>query len=190
MVRLALPGLMMVEAEVLAFEILTLASSHLGTTALAAQSVLASTASLTWQIPFPLSIATSTRIANLIGATLADAARTTAKVGFVLSICVGLFNLIVISSLKDFVPRLFSSDPHVWAMAAEVLPLCAAFQLFDALAANCNGILRGLGRQVIGGYVQLACYYIVAIPISLGTAFAAGWGLSGLWSGVALALCL
>ena len=41
MVRLALPGLVMIEAEVLAFEILTLAASYFGTTHLAAQSVLA-----------------------------------------------------------------------------------------------------------------------------------------------------
>lgn len=65
----------MVEAECLAFEILTLASSYFGTTHLAAQSVLATIATFTFQIPFPISIAASTRIANLIGATLADAAK-------------------------------------------------------------------------------------------------------------------
>lgn len=68
--------------------------------------------------------------------------------------------------------------------------MCAAFQLFDALAANCNGILRGLGRQEVGGYVQLFCYYVIAMPISMGTAFGLGWGLWGLWTGVALALGL
>ncbi|KMU81839.1 MatE family transporter [Coccidioides immitis RMSCC 3703] len=83
MVRLALPGFLMVEAEVLAFELLTLASSYFGTTALAAQSVLATISSIAFQIPFPLSIAGSTRIANLIGATLTDAARTSAKVNMV-----------------------------------------------------------------------------------------------------------
>ncbi len=68
MVRLALPGLLMVEAEVLAFEILTLAASYFGTSYLAAQSVLSTIAGITFQIPFPISIAASTRIANLIGA--------------------------------------------------------------------------------------------------------------------------
>src|ERR1700693_3701145 len=76
MVTLALPGLLMVEAEFLAFEILTLASSYFGTTHLAAQSILSTLTALTFQIPFPISIAASTRVANLIGATLTDAART------------------------------------------------------------------------------------------------------------------
>ncbi|PGH18420.1 hypothetical protein AJ79_00489 [Helicocarpus griseus UAMH5409] len=190
MVRLALPGFLMVEAEVLAFEILTLAASYFGTTALAAQSVLSTISSITFQIPFPLSIAGSTRIANLIGATLTDAARTSAKVVMVGAVLIGLLNITILSSLRNQIPTLFTSDEEVASMVAKILPLCASFQLFDALAANCNGILRGLGRQEIGGYVQLFCYYAVAMPISMGTAFGLGWTLWGLWAGVAVALLL
>lgn len=190
MIRLALPGLLMVEAECLAFEILTLASSYFGTTHLAAQSVLSTISSLTWQIPFPISIAASTRIANFIGATLVGAAKTNAKVAFVAAFAVGIFNVVLLSSLRNYIPQLFTSDHEVIALVAGVLPLCAAFQLFDALAASCNGILRGLGRQEVGGWVQLFCYYVVAMPISMGTAFGLHWELYGLWSGVALALGL
>lgn len=190
MIRLALPGLIMVEAECLAFELLTLASSYLGTTVLAAQSILSTITTLTFQVPFPLSIAGSTRVANLIGATLVGAARTAAKVSLSGAVIVGLMNMTLLSSLRSYIPRLFTSDDEVIAMVARVLPLCAAFQLFDSLAANCNGILRGLGRQEIGGYVQVFCYYAVAMPISMGTTFLLNWSLMGLWSGVAIALFL
>jgi MATE family multidrug resistance protein len=165
MIKLALPGLIMVLAEFLAFEILTLSSSWLGPTELAAQSVLGSVTGITFQIPFPMSVAASTRIANLIGATLAVPAKMAAKVAIV-----------------DYIPRLFTPDEDVIRMVSALLPLCATFQVFDALAANCNGILRGLGRQEIGGYVGLFAYYVVGIPISFGTGFGAGWGLYGLWS--------
>ncbi|RMZ90373.1 hypothetical protein DV736_g2411, partial [Chaetothyriales sp. CBS 134916] len=190
MVKLALPGVVMIEAEVLAFEILTFASSYFGTEALAAQSVLATLTSLTFQIPFPLSIAGSTRVANLIGATLVDAAKVSTKVTISLAVVVGIFNITLLSALKDYIPKLFTDDAEVVRIVASILPLCAAFQLFDALAASCNGILRGLGRQEFGGYVQLFCYYVFAMPISFGTAFGWGWGLEGLWTGVALALGL
>jgi MATE family multidrug resistance protein len=190
MIRLALPGLLMVEAECLAFEVLTLGSSYLGTTPLAAQSVLATISSITFQIPFTLSISASTRVANLIGASLVPAARVTAKVAMWGAVIVGLGNMILISSLRYYIPHLFTSEEEVIELVARVLPLCAAFQLFDALAANCNGILRGLGRQEIGGYVQLFCYYAIAMPISFGTSFGLHWGLFGLWTGVAIALCL
>jgi len=190
MVKLALPGVIMIEAECLAFEVLTFAASYFGTTVLAAQSVLATLTSLTFQIPFPLSIAGSTRVANLIGATLVDAAKVSTRVTFIAAIIVGVLNVTLLSSLKDYIPRLFTSDPEVVEIVSAILPLCAAFQLFDALAASCNGILRGLGRQEFGGYVQLFCYYVFAMPISFGTAFGLGWGLWGLWTGVALALGL
>jgi multidrug resistance protein, MATE family len=103
---------------------------------------------------------------------------------------VGVFNVILLSSLRSYIPQLFTNDQGVVDLVASVLPLCAAFQLFDALAANCNGLLRGLGRQEIGGWVNLFCYYVIAMPISFGTAFGLGWELYGLWSGVALALGL
>ena len=80
MIRLALPGMIMVVAEWFAFEILTLASGRMGVEFLAAQSVLVTVTGTTFQLPFPLSIAGSTRIANLIGAKLVDAAKTSAKV--------------------------------------------------------------------------------------------------------------
>lgn len=100
----------------------------------------------------------------------------------------GMFNVILLSSLRNYIPQLFTNDQGVSDLVARVMPLCAAFQLFDALAANCNGLLRGLGRQEIGGYVNLFCYYVIAMPISFYTAFSLDWELQGLWSGVALAL--
>lgn len=190
MIRLAIPGVIMVEAECLAFEILTFASSYFGVEVLAAQSILATLTNITFQMPFPLSIAASTRVANLIGATLVDAAKMTTKVAFCGAVLIGVFNVVLLSALKDYIPRLFTSDAEVVRLTSAVLPLCAAFQLFDALAALCNGTLRGLGRQHFGGYVQLFCYYVIAMPISMGTAFGLGWHLWGLWTGVAIALGL
>jgi MATE family multidrug resistance protein len=214
MIKLALPGLLMVEAEFLAFEILTLASSYFSTTHLAAQSILSTLTALTFQIPFPISIAASTRVANLIGATLSEAAKTSAKVcreafsdlqlllnmpsrtnwshqvAFFAASLVGIFNVILLSALRNYIPQLFTNDADVVALVARVLPICAAFQLFDALAANCNGLLRGLGKQEIGGWVNLFCYYAIAMPISFGTAFGLDWELEGLWTGVAIALGL
>jgi len=80
MIRLAIPGMIMIEAEYLSFEILALASSQLGTSELAAQTVLSTLISIAYQLPFALSVAASTRVANLIGAGLVDAAKISAQV--------------------------------------------------------------------------------------------------------------
>ncbi|KAI9893801.1 MAG: hypothetical protein M1814_006018 [Vezdaea aestivalis] len=190
MMKLALPGLLMVEAEFLAFEVLTLISAWFGTTALAAQSVLSTITAITFQIPFPLSVAASTRIANLIGATLTDAAKIAARVGLGAAFIVGCFNMILLLALREHIPKLFTSDEDVILLVKNTLPVVIAFQLFDALSALCSGILRGIGRQEVGGYVNLFCYYVVALPVSVGTGFGLGWELYGLWAGPAIALLL
>ena len=83
-----------------------------------------------------------------------------------------------------------TNDPDVVDFVEITLPLVAVMQLFDGLAACCNGILRGIGRPSFGGWVNLSCYYIVALPVSLWTTFGLLWGLMGLWVGVTLALMI
>ncbi|KAK2001610.1 MATE efflux family protein [Colletotrichum falcatum] len=190
MLRLALPGMIMIEAEYMAFEVLTLFSSHFGPSYLAAQSVVVTLCAITFQIPFPVSIAASTRIANLIGAGLVDAAKTTGKVAFVAALVVGIFNVIWFGSLRFHLPRLFTNDDEVISIVADVLPLCAVMQVFDGLSAGAHGLLRGIGRPSIGGYANISVYYLIAIPLSFGTAFGLGWKLKGLWLGVTVGLAL
>ncbi|KAL2761148.1 hypothetical protein ACRALDRAFT_2117837 [Sodiomyces alcalophilus JCM 7366] len=190
MLRLALPGMIMLQAEYMAFEVLTLASSRFGPTYLAAQSVVATIASISYQIPFPVSIAASTRIANLIGAGLVDAAKTTGRVTIGVVAVVGLLNLTLYSTLRYQIPLLFTRDPAVIEILAATLPLIGLMQVVDALCAGAHALLRGIGRPSIGGYANLFGYYGVALPISFGTAFGLGWKLEGLWLGVTVGLAV
>ncbi|KPM38884.1 putative transporter [Neonectria ditissima] len=184
MIRLALPGMIMVEAEWLAFEIMTLMSSRFGSEYLAAQSVLATVTTISYQIPFPVSIAASTRIANLIGAGLVDAAKTTGVVAFAAACVIGMFNLALYGGLRYYIPLLFTTDPEVIELVATVIPIVAVMQVFDGLAAGAGGILRGIGKQAMGGPANIFAYYALSLPLSLGLAFGLDWRLSGLWIGV------
>ncbi|KAI5868473.1 multidrug and toxin extrusion protein [Durotheca rogersii] len=190
MVRLALPGMVMVMAEWLAFEILTLVSSQFGTSYLAAQSILVTVTSTTFMIPFPVSIAASTRIANLIGARLITAAKTSARVAFWIGCIIGLFNLTVLASFRYKLPLLFTQDEEVISIVANAMPFVAVMQVFDSLAAVAHGLLRGIGKQSFGGYANLSIYYLIAMPISFATAFALDWKLAGLWLGTMVGLAL
>lgn len=163
MVKLGFSGFLMIIAEFLAFEILTLASSYLSNTTLAAQAALASLAMVTFQIPFPISIAGSTRLANLIGAGLPGAAKICIQVTLMLTFAAGLLNMVLLTSLRDYIPKLFTDDTEVRAAIINVLPIFAGFQLFDAGVASVNGIMRGMGRQGLGSWVNMCCYYLVSI---------------------------
>ncbi len=67
MVKLALPALLLVVAESIGFEILTLLAGVNGTAELGAQALLATLCSFIFKVPFSMGIAASTQIANLPG---------------------------------------------------------------------------------------------------------------------------
>lgn len=100
----------------------------------------------------------------------------------------GLFNLTLLSVFRYQIPLLFTQDGEVIRLVAQTLPICAVMQLFDGMAAVSHGLLRGIGRQGFGGYANLVCYYLVALPISFGLGFGLDWQLNGLWFGVTIGL--
>ncbi|KAF2793720.1 MATE efflux family protein [Melanomma pulvis-pyrius CBS 109.77] len=184
MVRLSIPGIIMVEAEWFAFDILTFSASYLSTAHLAAQSVVMTTCVVMYHIPFSVSVAVSTRLGNLIGAGSIQAARIATRTYVVIFIVMGLVDAALITSTRNLLPSAFSDDPEVVRIAAGVMPVLAAFQIFDATTALVNSILRGLGRQTIGGYVNLFVYYLIAVPLALFLCFGKPeLKLAGLWIG-------
>lgn len=165
MIRLAIPGLIMLLAELMCYELLMIAASYMSTTHFAAQSVSDLLCTIAFQIPFAMSIASSTRIANLIGAAQPKAARISGRVSVVAACVIGTFDALLLGVLRNSIPRLFTSNPDVTALVSRVLVLVAAFQLFDSLATACNGILKVVGRQKIGSWVNLFGYYIVILHL-------------------------
>ncbi|CAI4039411.1 hypothetical protein SMKI_08G0750 [Saccharomyces mikatae IFO 1815] len=190
MINLAIPGVVMVEAEFLGFEVLTIFASHLGTDALGAQSIVATIASLAYQVPFSISVSTSTRVANFIGASLYDSCMVTCRVSLLLSFVCSSMNMFVICRYKEQIAALFSTENGVVQMVVDTLPLLAFMQLFDAFNASTAGCLRGQGRQKIGGYINLVAFYCLGVPMAYVLAFIYHLGVGGLWLGITSALVM
>ncbi|KAH7013096.1 multidrug and toxin extrusion protein 2 [Ilyonectria destructans] len=190
MIKLAFPGFLMLEAEFLAFEVLTLAASYLSTTQLAAESIVGPLIALTFQAPFALAIAASTQIANLIGGGAPNQAKQCATIAAYGACFIGALNFVFMIRLGGSAAGWLTSDESVVEQVIQVIPIIATFQLFDSLAITFNGILRSLGKQSVGGLISVFCYYIIAMPISFMTAFWLRWELFGLWTGIAVALGL
>ncbi|RKP31385.1 ethionine resistance protein [Metschnikowia bicuspidata] len=192
LVTLAVPGWIMLEAEFLAFEILTLIASYLGTKKLGAQAVGLTIASLTYQVPFAIGIASSTRIANYLGAGLGDSAKTTTKVAISFGFLISVLNFSIIYIFQTPIASLFTKDDKVIAIIKDVMWLVALMQISDATNAISAGCLRGQGQTKIGGIVNLISYYIIGIPLSIYLALFSPWkgSLSGLWIGTTVALSI
>lgn len=190
MFNLALPGIIMVEAEFLGFEILTIFASRIGTAPLGAQSIVSTVASLAYQVPFSISVSTSTRVANFIGASLYKSCIITCKVSLILSFVCSSMNMLIIFTFKKQIAALFSSESDVVELVISTLPILAFMQLFDAFNASTAGCLRGQGRQKIGGYINLFAFYCIGIPMAYCLTFYLNAGVSGLWYGITCALIM
>ncbi|KAK6581736.1 hypothetical protein PZA11_005433 [Diplocarpon coronariae] len=209
MIRIAVPGMIMYVTEFAAEEVLTLAAAQFGTSQLAAQSVLVTLVQITYIVPLGASIAASIRVANWIGARASGAAKFSAKVvgsspsgslvlvdfnarlqavvfGFVLSSS----NTVLLFSLRNQLPYLFTRDPEVVVAVVKSIPIISCMLVFDTMAAFSHGLLRAIGCQGFGSYVNLVAYYVIALPISFSTAFMLDWKIYGLWTGMATGLCL
>lgn len=150
-------------------------------------------------------MAASSRIGNLLGyASIqneADPARARHSISrlkiasqsaVILATALGVLIASLLMLFRTSFGGLFSNEEATIAKVASVLPLVAAFQIFDGWAAANGGTLRGMGKQHVGAAANLISYYLIALPLGFFLAFrvGSGLGLNGLWIGNALALGL
>lgn len=188
MISLSIPGVLMVEAEWLAFEIITFTASTFGTEVLAAQSIVSTTCVLLYQIPFAMLIAASTRIAWYIGAATKKAAVLATRAAMSAAVVFGAINCTILFTFRRFFASLYTDDPLVIEIADKVLIVGAVYQINDFLSCVTSGVLRGQGRQKIGGILNLVSYYLIALPCAFMFAFYFQLELLGLWLGMIIAL--
>lgn len=188
--HLAIPGIIMLEAEDLSYEILTLFSSYFGTSFLAAQSAVSTTVSLLYMIPFSVGISSSTRIANFVGAKRPSCANLASRIGICASLVVGLLNCAILNLNKERIANIYSKDEEVVKYIVELFPLVGLVEIFDALNAVSGSCLRGQGMQYIGSIVNLSVYYLFAIPFGAILGWYFDLKLFGLWIGIGLGMLI
>lgn len=191
MCKLAIPGLMMIESEYLSFEVLTIMSTHFGVEAIAAQSVIANLGSLIYQIPFAMGCVVSTRVAHYIGMERLASAAIAVKASYLVGASAGIFNFTVLILGNKWLARLFTNDEVVIELAHQVAPILAVNQLYDAITTFSAAILRGQGRQAVGGISNIIAYYVIALPLSGWFAFGPlHLEIKGLWYGCGIGIFL
>lgn len=185
---LAGPGVLMIEGEWVAFEIISFASSKFGVEALAAQSIISTICVTVYQVPFAISVATSTRIAWYIGSQNKNSALNAVHASFIIALTFGCFDALILGIFKHQIASVFSNDPVVVELASNVLIIGSMYQIADALSCVSAGVLRGQGRQYIGGWLNIFSYYVLALPVAFLCGFYFKLELFGLWLGMIVAL--
>lgn len=191
MISLAVPGIVMIEAEFLAFELLTIISAKFGTETLAAQSVTASIQSLTFQVPFSVGVAASNRIAYHIGTGRVQNCEIATKTTLAyLGSIIGLGNFLFLVLGRHKISALFSNDPGVVSLASQLLPFIGINQLYDVFNVLAAGCLRAQGRQRIGGYLNIVAYYAFGLPLAMVMGFRWHMEVKGFWIGLGVGILI
>jgi MATE family multidrug resistance protein len=183
---LGLPGTVMLCSEWWAYEVLAVFASLLGTTQVAAQTIILQTASLAFMIPLGLGVACASLVGNALGAGKKLLAKRIGKLSikstFVLEILIGMLMLLFGRYFID----LFTNDPAVKKCCRRAIPFLAVFTLVDGLQGVCSGVLRGTGKQFIGAVANVFAFYVIGLPMSWLFCFSLGLSVNGLMLGIAV----
>jgi putative MATE family efflux protein len=130
-----------------------------------------------------LAIAAQVMVGRMLGAGDAAGARAAAARMIAWSVAVGTAFGLALLALADVLPRLFTGDDAVVAQAHEIWWLFAAMMPLNGAVFALDGILIGAGdtRFLMWGMLAAAAVYV---PVAL-LALANGWGILGVWSGLA-----
>ncbi|XP_006901273.1 PREDICTED: multidrug and toxin extrusion protein 1-like [Elephantulus edwardii] len=181
--HLAIPSMLMLCIEWWAYQIGSFLSGILGMVELGAQSIVYELSVIVYMIPTGFSVAASVRVGNALGAGDIKQAKKSAVAMLITELFAIIF-CILLSSSKDLVGYIFTTDREIIALAVQVVPIYAVSHLFEGLACTCGGILRGSGNQRVGAIVNAIGYYVIGLPIGISLIFAAKLGVLGLWSGI------
>lgn len=186
--RLGMPVGLQVLAEIGVFSFVSVIAGRLGKVPVSAHQIAIGLASFTFMGALGIGGATAVRVGYAVGE--GRSTRLSGLVGIALgaifmSACAVSFLLV-----RRPLVSIFTEDPATAELAASLLGVAAAFQLFDGVQAVAAGALRGAGDVRFPFAINVAAHWLVGLPLSLYLAFVVGWGARGLWWGLMAGLAV
>ena len=189
LLRLGLPISATIAAETLLFLVSSLAAGRLGADPLAAHQMLLSVGSFLFMVPSALGQAANVLTGVATGAGDRALVRRTGLVaiGLTALVMAGIALMLLVG--RNAVATAFL-DPRTAAGAITVglLGIMALFQVVDGVQAVAIGALRGMGDSAVPMLLATIGYWLIGFPLGWLLAFHLGLGVTGLWSGLAIAL--
>lgn len=187
-VRFGAPIALGFAVESWAFQAASLLAGPLGEDAVATQAVVFQVIALVFMVPLGIQIGAAVRVGNLIGANDSEGAQRTAHVALgVGAAFMGAMSIVFLVG-RDWLPRVFTNDPELIALAAPLFPIAAAFQVFDGTQTICSGILRGMGNTTLPAIAHALGFYAIGLPAAYVMLQVGDAELAEIWWGTALGL--
>lgn len=154
----------------------------------AAHQIAIQIAAVTYMIVSGIAAGATIRVGNALGRKDSLAVKQAGMAGIYLSVVFMSLSAVAFLLFRDWLPTLFVEDPFVLNLAANLLILAAAFQLFDGIQVVALGILRGIQDVRIPTLITVAAYWGIGLGLGYVFAFPLGSGIVGIWYGLILSL--
>jgi putative MATE family efflux protein len=169
----------------LAFLVATAVAARSGTAALGAHQIGIQLFFFLALVLDAYAIAAQTLVGHALGAQRPDEARATAHRVALWGLGTGLAVAAVLLALRPVLPGLFTDDPAVLARADTVWWFLAALQPLAGVVFALDGVLMGAGDVGYLRTLTIGSALVGFLPLSL-LSGPLGWGLAGVWTGLAL----
>ncbi|MGE5231730.1 MAG: MATE family efflux transporter, partial [Deltaproteobacteria bacterium] len=170
------------------FGTVLLLMGRIGTVAVAAHQIAINVASLTFMVPLGVSAAATVLVGHAVGRGDAAGAARSARAALASGVAFMATMALVFLLVPGAIARLYSEDVAVIALAATLLPIAGAFQIFDGIQVVSIGILRGLADTRAPFVIAVLGFWLLGFPVSLWLGFRTALGPAGLWWGLVVGL--
>ncbi|KAL3995897.1 nerve growth factor, beta [Sarotherodon galilaeus] len=157
---------------------------------LGAQSIAYQLCIVAYMSPLGFSVAASVRVGNALGAGNLKQAMLSCKVSIICALAVACLVGAFIISTRNVIGYIFTSEQDIIHRVADVMLIFGFMHICDAIAGVAAGVLRGVGKQLIGALCNFVAFYFIGFPIGVSLMFAANMGIVGLWTGLVICLLL
>jgi MATE family multidrug resistance protein len=186
--RLGFPAAVQVTLEVGVFALATMFAGVLGPVPLAAHQIALMACSVWFMVPLGISSAGAVRVGHAVGRGDPAGATRAGWTALGLAMAVTGIGVTAFLVLPRTIVGAFTADAEVIRMGVILLAVAAAFEFCDGLQVVATGTLRGLGDTRTPMFVNLVAHWGVGLPIGWWLGLRGGWGVVGLWAGLALGL--
>jgi len=185
--RLGIPIALNIAAEIMFFAIIPLMIAHLGSDVVGAHAIAINIDSLAFMVPLGVASALTIKVAMAEGAGDPRLARRYCIVGYKMVFMLGLTTAVLKVTLREDLAALFSADPNVQLIAANLFLFAAVLGSVDSLQMTASGALRGYKDVRIPLFIQVVAFWGIAFPIAYSLALTDIWGepmgVYGFWVG-------
>jgi multidrug resistance protein, MATE family len=188
LVSLGWPAALQILLEVGVFATATALAGRLAPAALAAHQIALNLWAFVFMVPLGLNAAGAVRVGQAVGRRDREGVWRSGWTALALAAAFTATSAVVFIMAARPLIAAFSQDATVLAIGPSLLAIAGVCLLFDGTQGVSTGILRGLGETRIPMVVNFAGHWLVGLPLGYAACFWWGWGVRGLWLGLAAGL--